>query len=100
MTCAILFCLAGLYLEGGVGIFDHPPDPPAWAQAKYNGNAIWKYDANHTANPRGRIAVGHEWEPSPKWRINLELRHESWIGTTADYGQNSVWVSGRVYPWK
>lgn len=100
MNCLLLLCLSGLYVEGGVGVFDQPPKPPQWAFAKYGPDAHWKYDANEAANPRGRISVGHEWEVGAKWRFQLELRHESWIGTSADYGQNSAWGSVRYRPFR
>jgi len=95
--CAVIFCLANIYLEGAVGYVEPTPSPPVHIQ-KING--LWKYDANYAANPMGRIAVGHEWNPSSKVRVDLELRHESWIGTTADHGQNSAWMSVRVLPWR
>lgn len=100
MQCAFLLCLSGLFLEGGVGYVAPTPSPPAWAFQKFGPDATWRYDANHAANPMGRLSVGHEWNPSPKVRISFEIRHESWIATTADHGQNSAWASVRVLPWR
>lgn len=91
-ACLILLCLSNVYIEGAIGYVK----PPTW-----NTTTTYKtYDVNHAANPRGRIAVGQEWAPSPKVRVAFELRHESWIGTTKDHGMNSAWVSARVYPWR
>ncbi len=99
MSCLAILCLSGLYLEGGVGYIEPTPKPPEYAIRKFGPDAIWRYDANQAANPMGRVAVGHEWQLT-KIRWSLELRHESWIGTTADHGQNSVWVSVRYTPWR
>ena len=100
MNCLAILCLSSLYLEGGVGYIASAPAPPEWAYKRFGKDVTWKYDANQTANPMGRLAVGHEWNPSPKVRLSLELRHESWIGTGADHGQNGVWGSVRVLPWR
>lgn len=100
MNCFLLFCLSNVYLEAGVGYIQPTPAPPAAELAKLGSDILWKYDANFSANPMARLAVGHEWNPSPQFRISLELRHESWLATTADHGQNSAWVSARVLPWR
>ncbi len=101
MSCFLLFCITGLYLEGGAGYVD-PMERTAEQitvrpmQVASSG----RYESQVSANPMGRIAFGHEWQPHAKVRLNLELRHESWIGTSRDIGRNSVWVSGRVFPWR
>ena len=98
MSCTLLACLSGLYIELGAGYVAPTPVPPPSAVAKFGPDVTWKYDANHAANPMGRLAIGHEWGPSSRVRVSFELRHESWIATTADHGQNSVWVSARIFP--
>jgi hypothetical protein len=95
-----MFCLANLYVEGAVGYVDPTPTPPIEIVRKMGPMALWKYDANYAANPMGRLAVGHEWNPSAKVRVDLEIRHESWLGTTADHGQNSIWFSTRILPFR
>lgn len=91
MNCLLLLCLSGLYFEGGAGYVFSPPEPPPKRRLMF--------EPNHVANPMGRIAFGHEWNPSPRARISIELRHESWLGTTRDVGLNSAWASVRVLPW-
>lgn len=86
-----LLCLAGLYVEGAVG-YVNPMGP-------LPKGVLFKFEPNHVANPMGRIAIGHEWE-SGKFRYSLEIRHESWIGTTADVGLESAWVEVRWRPFK
>jgi hypothetical protein len=100
MSCALFFCLSSLYVELGAGYVIPTPAPPPSAVAIYGPGVVWKYDANHAANPMGRLAIGHEWEPSSRVRVSFELRHESWIATTADHGQNSAWVSVRMRPFR
>jgi hypothetical protein len=100
MSCTLLACLSGLYIELGAGYVAPTPAPPPSAVAKFGPDVTWKYDANHAANPMGRLAIGHEWEPSSRVRVSFELRHESWIATTADHGQNSAWVSVRMRPFR
>lgn len=91
MNC-ILLCLANLYVETGIGyIHDLGPIP---AQYSYR-----KYDYNQTKNPRAVIAIGHEWQISRKATLNMEIRHESWVATKADTGENGAWLSLRVMPW-
>lgn len=86
-----ILCLAGLYVEGAVGYVSPMGPPPK--------NLRWKYEPNFTANPMGRIAIGHEWEAG-KFRYSLEIRHESWIGTFGDRGMESAWVEVRWRPFK
>lgn len=99
MNC-ILICLANLYVETGIGYIAKQPQIPAWAVEMYGPQVERVYDPNKTANPMGRLAIGHEWQPGRKVRISFELRHESWIGTNADHGQNSAWASVRVNPFR
>lgn len=98
--CILLFCLSQVYIEGGVGYVEKPHAIPQWAIEKFGLDTQWKYDSNHVANPRGKLAIGHQWELSSRTTVDISLRHESWIGTTADYGQNSVFLSVRSFPFK
>lgn len=86
-----LLCLSGLYVEAAAG-YVSPLDRPPPGQR-------FKFEPNHVANPMGRVAIGHEWE-SGKFRISVELRHESWIATTKDRGQESAWAAVRWRPFK
>lgn len=97
MNC--ILCLAGLFVEGAVGYVKPTPHPPAYAIAAHGIHAMWRFDANEAANPMGRIAIGHEWE-ADKVLVSLELRHESWLGTGKDHGQDSAWVSVRWRPFR
>ncbi len=106
MNCLLLLCLSGLYIEGGIGYVDLPSSNiQTYSFAQVNKpplvlvSGARMHDYNTTANPMGRVALGHEWNPSPHARISLELRHESWVGTGKDYGTNSAWASVRVLPW-
>lgn len=99
MNCFLLLCLSGLYAEGGVGYVFNAHHSDQVLHHRWGPAGYWRFDANETANPMGRLAVGHEWNPKPQWRISVEVRHESWIGTTLDNGQNSAWVSVRWKPW-
>lgn len=85
----------GAYVEGGVGVVRGLGPVPAWA----GPGASRKYDFNVVANPRGHVAVGYEWE-GKKTVTYLEVRHESWLGTNSDSGEESVWAGGRWYPWR
>ncbi len=97
MNC-LLICLANLYLETGVGVVDRPPTVAEWVYAESPAQ-FRTLKLSEVPNPMGRIAIGHEWGTG-KFRFNLELRHESSIATGKDKGQNSAWLSGRVYPWR
>jgi len=92
-----LLCLSGIFVEGAIGYVQ--PIPDAQSYSKHGERRVWHYDPQEAANPMGRITVGHEWETG-KFRISLELRHESWIGTSHDYGQNSAWGSVRWRPFR
>lgn len=103
MNC-ILICLAGLYMEAGIGVLDKPSNELTAYMLDagrpivlYHG--IEPYDLNVARNPRGRISIGHEWNLSPRYRVSFELRHESWIGTKRDRGNNGAWTSVRYLPW-
>lgn len=98
MSCTGLLC--GLYFELAAGYIPNLPRPPEWAKEKFGPDVHYKYDFNSTANPRGRLSFGYEWNPSARTRISLEFRHESWIGTQADKGQNGIWISARGFPWR
>ena len=90
-SCILTLCLANLYVEAAVGYVAPVPSPPP--------ARVWHFDANYHANPKGRFAIGHEWNPDPKIRVSLDVRHESWLGTLKDFGENSVWASVRYRPW-
>ena len=105
MEC-ILICLAGLYFEGAVGYVDIPSSHVKIYSFQLEGkqpitlvSGARMHDYNSAANPMGRVAIGHEWNPSAKIRIDLQVRHESWLGTGKDKGTNSAWASVRVRPW-
>lgn len=100
MDSCVMFCLANLFLEVGTGYVLPQPPVPAWAIEKYGPDAHLRYDANDAANPMGRLSVGYEANVSPRLRLTLEIRHESWIGTKSDKGQNSAWFSMRIMPWR
>ena len=99
MSCFFIFCLSGLYLDAGIGVVDQVPPIPARIIEKFGPMTYYKYDFNYTPNPRGHIAIGHEWN-LPRVRTSLEVRHESWLGTTADVGEESVWLNVRILPFK
>ena len=106
MNCLLLFCLSGLYVDGGVGYVDVPRNNVKQYTFQLDGkppltvvSGARMHDYNVAANPMGRIAIGHEWNPSSHARISLELRHESWLATGKDRGTNSAWASVRVLPW-
>lgn len=96
MSCLALLC--GLYLELGAG-YVAPTPPPTERMIHAHGPATyWLYDANRTANPMGRVQIGYEADLAPRWRVDLSLRHESWVGTGYDHGQNSAWFAVRWRP--
>jgi hypothetical protein len=98
MSCALLFCLAGLYAETGIGYVDKPPTAMEWVY-KESPAQFATLKVSSVPNPMGRIAIGHEWEAG-RYRFNLELRHESSLSTGQDKGQNSAWASAKVFPWR
>jgi hypothetical protein len=100
VDCIALFCLSGLYLELGLGYVDPLLPPPAHIIQKLGPGAYYLYDFNNAPNPRGQLSIGHEWNPSNKVRVSMELRHNSWLATTADKGENSAWLSLRLRPWQ
>ena len=100
MECLTLFCLSGLYIELGAGYIRGLPPPPPRIIEKYGPNVIYLYDFNTTRNPRGQLSLGYEWNPSNRVRVSMELRHNSWIGTNADKGENGAWMSLRLRPWQ
>lgn len=60
---------------------------------------IFTYDRFAITNPYGVLAAGYEWEPSARWRIQLELRHESsW--PRHDAGEDGAWFKVRLYPFR
>ena len=103
--CVIL-CLANLFIEGSVGYVDVPSSHVKTYSFQLDGkppltlvSGARMHDYNSAANPMGRVVLGHEWDMG-KTRIDLSLRHESWIGTGKDRGTNSAWVSVRYFPFK
>jgi hypothetical protein len=96
MSCAAILCLSGLFIEGSAGYIDLPKAKQMeWYGQTYRYSR--KYDMNHTSNPMGNLAIGHEWD-TPKWRVSIELRHDSWLGTGKDRGMNGAWTSVRYKP--
>ena len=99
LYCALIFCASNLYLDLGVGYVDAVPPVPQWAIHKFGPGTYRRFDMNQVANPRGHVSIGHEWN-GERSRVSLELRHESWIGTNADKGENAVWFNVRMFPFK
>lgn len=101
MNCLLLiFCLSGLYAEVGAGYVPDPGVPVAKYLAQDGRQAyatFYRLDMLGVSNPRGRVAIGYELDLG-KFRFDLQLRHESWIGTTTDRGEESIWGSLRVRP--
>lgn len=107
MECLLLVCLSNLYFNIGIGYADTPSShiqawkyQPEHAPAVIGFTGVRPYDLNLAANPMARVSFGHEWEPSVKVRISLEVSHESWLGTGKDKGLNSAWVSLKTFPWR
>lgn len=90
MTCAALLC--ALYLDAGLAVMAPPGTPRP-------GN-YWPLDRNHVANPYGVLAIGLEYELTPRWAARFELRHESSVATPRDVGENSAGVFVRWRPWR
>jgi len=99
LTAIALSGCANLYVEGAVGVVDNLPPVPQWAKDKFGPDANYKYDPDAVANPRGRVALGVEWN-APRSRFSMEVRHESWVGVTADKGEESVWAAVRIFPFR
>ena len=107
MGCALLFCLANIYFNAGVGYVITPPNhiEPWMFQIRNNMPVIGLtgvrlYDMNQSANPMARVSIGEEWEPSTKIRIAFEISHESWAGTRKDHGLTGAWLQVKAYPWR
>ena len=77
----------------GARMFSPPSPPPGTA---------WQLDRSVIANPYGVLAVGLEWELTPRWSTRIELRHESSIASRMDLGENSagVFVRWRLGRWR
>jgi hypothetical protein len=93
MSCTAILCLSGLFVEGAAGYVL----PPMRTDRPEPFHHDRRYDMNRTSNPMGSFSLGHEWN-STKWRVTVELRHESWLGTRQDKGLNGAWTSIRYRP--
>ena len=91
--------IASLYFEIGAGYVRDLGPVPQEITAKLGPSAYRKYDFNRVANPRGHVAVGIEHDMG-QVSVSLSLRHESWIGSVADSGEESAWVNVRIKPWR
>lgn len=91
-----LLCLCHFYIQGGLAYV-----LPHESAADYTGRAgaYWTYDRNHTANPLGQLQLGYAVDHK-RWRVDLYTRHESFVMSTSDRGENSLGLSVRYQLFK
>jgi hypothetical protein len=105
MSCTIATILYCTYLKAGLAyeLERGAAKEPTYATVNdevYRFNGYHEYDPNKYANPLGTVEMGTEWTISARFEVDVYYRHQSFLGTTKDMGQDMFGVAMKGYLFK